>query len=167
MGARPRPPGNPVASVHLVTAAQAAHWFDPLPTVQEFQRILTPGGSVLLVWNDWRSSLQSGFTAAYGEMVSRFGEQMPEQVSRRAGAELRLYFPGGHEVLIFPNPLTLDRERLQALAESVSYLPQPGTPAHTLMTQTLDRVFETHQQAGAVVLDYVTYAYIGQLERPS
>jgi len=111
--------------------------------------------------------VQSGFTAAYGEMVSRFGEQPHEQVSRRAGAELSLYFPGGHEVLPFPNPLALDRERLQALAESVSYLPQPGTPAHPLMTQTLDRAFETHRQAEAVTLDYVTYAYLGQLENPS
>jgi len=35
------------------------------------------------------------------------------------------------------------------------------------MTQTLDRAFEIHEQAGAVTLDYVTYAYLGQLERPS
>ncbi len=92
---------------------------------------------------------------------------MPEQVSRRADAELNIYFPGGHEVLTFPNPLALDRERLQALAESTSYLPQPETPAHPLMTQTLDQAFEAHQQAGVVTLDYVTYAYLGQLERPS
>ena len=156
--------GLPAASVGLVTAAQAAHWFDPLPTVQEFRRILTPGGSLLLVWNDWRGSRGSGFTAAYGEMVAQFAQNLPEQVSRLPDAELAIYFPGGHEHLSFANPLALSRARLQALAESVSYLPQPGTPEHAGMTRALDDAFETHAQSGAVTLAYVTHAYLGKPE---
>ncbi|GGQ97000.1 class I SAM-dependent methyltransferase [Deinococcus ruber] len=152
------------ASVGLITAAQAAHWFEPLPTLQEFRRIAKPGSSLLLIWNDWRGNKHSGFTAAYGDMVAHFADNPPEQVSRLPDAELSIYFPGGYEHLSFANPLTLGRERLQALAESVSYLPQPGTPAYAQMTQALDSAFEQHAHAGTVTLEYVTHAYLGTLD---
>ncbi|MFM1850906.1 MAG: hypothetical protein RIS54_590 [Verrucomicrobiota bacterium] len=44
--------GLPDASVDLVTAAQAFHWFDPVATRREFARILKPGGQVALIWNE-------------------------------------------------------------------------------------------------------------------
>ncbi|ULH16531.1 methyltransferase domain-containing protein [Deinococcus sp. KNUC1210] len=158
-----RATGLASASVGLITAAQAAHWFEPLPTLQEFRRIVKAGGSLLLVWNDWRGSARSGFTAVYGEMTARFADNLPEQVSRLPDEELNIYFPSGHEHLTFANPLALSRERLQALAESVSYLPQPGTPAHAQMTRTLDSAFEQHAHAETVTLEYVTHAYLGTL----
>src|SRR5438445_9767149 len=40
------------ASVDLVVAAQAFHWFDRIAAGLEMQRILAPGGAVALVWND-------------------------------------------------------------------------------------------------------------------
>ena len=43
--------GLPGASVDLVIAAQAFHWFDPPRTRAEFARILKPRGKVALVWN--------------------------------------------------------------------------------------------------------------------
>src|SRR5579863_5928953 len=45
----------PDASVHLVTAGQAFHWFDPVAAHREFGRILKPGGSLVLVWNERRA----------------------------------------------------------------------------------------------------------------
>src|SRR5207253_5072108 len=41
-------------SVDIITAAQAAHWFDPGKARQEFVRILKPGGWTVLMWNDRR-----------------------------------------------------------------------------------------------------------------
>ncbi|HEX2954981.1 MAG TPA: methyltransferase domain-containing protein [Bacillota bacterium] len=38
-------------SVDFITVAQAFHWFDREKTKREFQRILKPGGKVILVWN--------------------------------------------------------------------------------------------------------------------
>ena len=58
----------PAASVALVTAGQAFHWFDAERAKQEFCRILKPGGACLLVWNarvldssPFASSVQSRF----------------------------------------------------------------------------------------------------------
>lgn len=41
----------PPASVDLITAAQAFHWFDRTAFKAECGRVLRPGGKVLLVWN--------------------------------------------------------------------------------------------------------------------
>jgi SAM-dependent methyltransferase len=41
----------PPQSVDLVTAGQALHWFDPLPSREEFRRILKPGGRLVVIWN--------------------------------------------------------------------------------------------------------------------
>src|ERR1700733_7160637 len=44
----------PDGSVDIVTAAQAAHWFDGENARREFIRNLKPGGWLVLVWNDRR-----------------------------------------------------------------------------------------------------------------
>ena len=44
----------PDYSVDMITAAQAFHWFDHEKTKLEFQRVLKPGGMVVLIWNTAR-----------------------------------------------------------------------------------------------------------------
>jgi ubiquinone/menaquinone biosynthesis C-methylase UbiE len=43
--------GLPNASVDLVTVAQAFHWFSVPLALQEFRRILRPGGGLAIIWN--------------------------------------------------------------------------------------------------------------------
>src|SRR5262249_16755534 len=44
--------GLPTAVADLVMAAQAFHWFRATEALSEFQRILKPGGWVVLMWNE-------------------------------------------------------------------------------------------------------------------
>jgi ubiquinone/menaquinone biosynthesis C-methylase UbiE len=44
------------ASVDLVTSFQAFHWFDFDQSLQEFRRILKPGGRLALIWSFWEQS---------------------------------------------------------------------------------------------------------------
>ena len=149
-------------SVRLITAAQAAHWFTARTTVPEFQRILRPTGRVLLVWNDWRGQVDAGgFTAAYAEVVEGYAAQVPSVEYGIPSADIPAFLPGGFEHLTFPNPLAFTRERLHALAGSVSYLPAPGSPNHASLVRDLDDAFDRHAQAGRVSLQYVTHAFLG------
>ncbi|MDO5661314.1 MAG: class I SAM-dependent methyltransferase [Brachybacterium sp.] len=43
--------GLPTGSAELVTVAQAWHWFDAEEASAEITRLLTPGGTLALVWN--------------------------------------------------------------------------------------------------------------------
>ncbi|WP_216317573.1 class I SAM-dependent methyltransferase [Deinococcus aestuarii] len=159
--------GLPDASVSLITAAQAAHWFTPAPTVEEFRRVLTPGGRVLLVWNDWRGE-ETAFNLAYRQVALRFQEEgTPDLATRVPEDELPLFLPGGFERVTFENPLTLTRERLHALAGSVSYLPSPSDAAYPGMTRALDAVFDAHERSGTVTLMYRTHAFLGGVDAPT
>lgn len=65
----------PDGDVDVVTAAQAAHWFDPAPAAAEMSRVLRPGGAVGLVWSlrddraPWVAALSAVLSA---EDVERF-----------------------------------------------------------------------------------------------
>jgi SAM-dependent methyltransferase len=80
------------ASVDVVVAGQAAHWFDPAPAAREIRRVLRPGGTVGLIWNardervPWVAALGARLAAeARGHeadqgVVSRFADELPAQV---------------------------------------------------------------------------------------
>jgi SAM-dependent methyltransferase len=65
----------PDDDVDVVTAAQAAHWFQPGPAAAEMMRVLRPGGTVGLLWSlrddraPWVAALSAVLAA---ENVERF-----------------------------------------------------------------------------------------------
>jgi SAM-dependent methyltransferase len=85
----------PDADVDVVTAAQAAHWFDPARAAGELRRVLRPGGAVGLVWNmrDDRVAWSAGLDALLAaEQVERFTPRdVAEGLARALDADLEVH----------------------------------------------------------------------------
>jgi SAM-dependent methyltransferase len=85
----------PDADVDVVTAGQAAHWFDPAPAAAELRRVLRPGGAVSFVWNmrDDRVSWSAELDALLArEQVERFTPRgVTEAFARELDADLETY----------------------------------------------------------------------------
>ncbi len=147
------------ASVNLVTAGQAFHWFDPVAAHHEFSRILKPGGSLVLVWNERRAA--PGFQTDY-ETVIR--DCAPEK-NRIQEASIDVVF--GHRdwrLTEFPNRQHLDLAGLQGRLASSSYAPLPDSPGYGPLMDALQTLFEKYQQDGRVTLLYDTKVYWGVIQ---
>jgi SAM-dependent methyltransferase len=153
--------GLPDASVDLVAAGQAFHWFDPIAAREEFRRILRPPRMVALVWNDRRKD-GSPFMRGYEQLLANYGTDFRKlRHETVSDGVLQRFFFQGHQLRTFPNFQDLDRENLRKRAISASYLPKPGEPGFEQMIAALDGLFLEHQSSGRVRLEYQTLLFFG------
>lgn len=151
----------PDGSVDLVTAAQAAHWFEREKALREFQRILKPEGYVALIWNDRRLAA-SAFDRDYEQMVLKYGTDYTDV--NRFGKAADQFFGGLHcDLRVLPNFQDFDYAGLEGRLLSSSYAPQPGHPSHAPMLAELHRIFDLCQSGGKIRMEYDTRLYFGQL----
>lgn len=152
------------ASVDLVTAAQAFHWFDPAATRKEWRRILRPPGWVALLWND-RVTGGEPFLEAYERFLEAWGTDYREvRSSWDVQRNLAILFgEGGWRERRLPNVQLLDLEGLTARVLSSSYIPGEDHPRHGPMLDALRRLFGEHESGGAVRIVYRTKLYVGVL----
>jgi SAM-dependent methyltransferase len=151
------------ASVDLVTAAQAFHWFDPTPTRVEFARILRPSGFVALVWNQRKDS---AFNRDYEAMLELCAAEYGHVRERDRAAEpkVRAFFaPATPEVARFDHVQEFDEAGARGRLMSSSYAPQAGHPSHEPMMQRLAEIFAAHARGGRVTFAYETVAWYGRL----
>ncbi|WP_322008818.1 class I SAM-dependent methyltransferase [Paraburkholderia sp. J12] len=154
------------ASVDLVTAAQAFHWFDKAATRREFARILKPRGQIVLFWNS-RLLEGSPFLAGYEALLQRY---CPEYASVAESypddAGMADWFGEGYErKSVFANAQLLDYAGLEGRLMSTSYAPKAGDPRHAPMLAALRVLFDETQEQGRVNFAYETRVYAGRPER--
>jgi SAM-dependent methyltransferase len=152
------------ACVDYVTAGQAFHWFDVGKARAEAARILRPGGWVVLVWNERRTS-STPFLEAYERLLRTFGTDY-ERVSREQvdPERIRAFFaPAPFEAHTFENFQHFDLEGLRGRLLSSSYTPEPEHPNHAPMLVALEALFRDHESRREVTFEYDTRVYIGQL----
>jgi SAM-dependent methyltransferase len=155
-------------SVDLVIAAQAFHWFDLEPAVEEFRRISSPPHELALLWNLRKTDVDAfhedleAFLRTHGidydETVERVETRIDELPDVFGGPEGEAF---EHET--FEYEQALDFEGFEGLLLSYSYLPLPGDDGYEAMADDLEELFETHAEEGEVHLQYDTEVYVGTL----
>jgi SAM-dependent methyltransferase len=156
----------PDASVDLVIAAQAFHWFEALAARPEMARILRPGAQAALIWN-MRAVQHSPFQQAYEQLLLEFGTDFKEVDHQRKlnDDSLAAFFaPHQMQKAAFANVQHFDFAGLQGRLLSSSYAPDPGQPAYEPMLAALAQLFSQYQQAGQVEFAYETSVYHAVLE---
>jgi SAM-dependent methyltransferase len=161
--ARAEETGLADASVDLVAAGQAFHWFDATAARQEFHRILRTPRWVVLIWNE--REVTGGFLSGYEQLLDRYAPDYRRVDHRQIGPEkLREFF--GHDNLklaTFGNVQEFDLPGVLGRLRSSSYSPHPGDAAYEPMMSELAGLFETHQENGRVAFLYRTNMYYGTL----
>ena len=153
----------PNASVNLITAGQAFHWFEAAATRTEFVRILKPGGFVALIWNDRRLA-STAFLRDYETLLREYGTDYAKVQEFDPGDQLRQFFaPQSFKSREFPNLQEFDFAGFKGRVLSASYTPEPGNPKFEPMLRALRDLFDSSQQNGRVAFEYDTRVFYGQL----
>lgn len=147
------------ASVDLVVACQAFHWFATPETMREFARIARSRAALLQYERDERDP----FTAAYGEIVRRYASDDTEAKRLRALESFAAFPRAAITKTATYFGQEMDRDRLLERAASSSYLPSEGAAADELRRE-LHELFARFER-GRVEMRMVTHAIIADFER--
>jgi SAM-dependent methyltransferase len=157
----------PDASVDVITAGQAFHWFDAANTRKEWVRILKPGGWAALIWNA-RELQRTPFLHDYEEMMLEFGTDYKDVRHENTEQSIGAFFaPDEFELRSFPNTQVFDFEGLQGRVRSSSYTPEPDHPKFNPMMHRLKTIFDKHNKNAHVNFDYETKVFYGHLSPAS
>jgi SAM-dependent methyltransferase len=156
--------GLPPASVDLVTAGQAFHWFSVPEARAESLRILRPPAGVALVWN-LRQLDSTPFLRDYEAFVRRWSTDYAEVSERYAepGALRALFGRAPWREHRFDNRQDFDLDGLRERLLSSSYTPKAGDPRREPMLAALSDLFAAHARDGKVSFAYDTRLFTGRL----
>jgi hypothetical protein len=158
---------------------QTYHWFNLEQTRPEFQRILTPTGWLVLVWNVQRAT-GTPFLEALQQFwqTEKYWKRADLQTTRRRKQVLAyrinfelvrkellaLFFrPGAFEETILDNPLACDLEGLIGRVLSNGPALEPGDSMYPAMLASLNELFSTHQEGGVVTIQHDNRVICGHL----
>ncbi len=134
----------PDHSIDLITAGQAFHWFDPLATRTEFQRILKHDGWVALIWNK-RPEGEFHVLDAYSELLHRYSPEYDLVRHRDDAAEAGmsvLFGDNGYREFSLPHLQAMTYDAFWGRLLSSSYTPLPGQPGHDEIRNGSKEIFD-------------------------
>jgi len=154
--------GLPDHSVDFIVCAQSFHWFDRAAARKEFERILKPGGKIVLIWNN-RLTQGTPFREEYDRFLHTFGTDYKTVTQKNITPDALMQFfeAGDMQIGRFPNHQLFDLEGLAGRVLSSSYIPVPGDLSYEAMMGALRELFERNEQSGQVSFDYETEVFWG------
>lgn len=152
--------GLPAASVDLIVAAQAFHWFQPDAARTEFRRILRPDGWVAILFHSRRTDA-TPFLRDYEQLLLDHGTDYA--TVRHENSDVAGFFPGKPVQRTLFSQQQLDRDGLRGRILSSSYTPPMDDPRYAPMLAAIEELFDRHQEDGRVRIEYDTQITVGQL----
>ncbi|MGB6974573.1 MAG: class I SAM-dependent methyltransferase [Terracidiphilus sp.] len=151
------------ASVEMVAVGRALHWFNVPLALDEFRRILKPGGWVAIVACG-REERGRAENEAFDELLHRLPGQL-ELVKAGYAVYRRMdeYFAGGevhHQQTT--GAMVMDWKALRGLTLSFSHAPMPGSPEFDVFEQALKELFARFEHDGKVTLATRTWTSAGR-----
>jgi SAM-dependent methyltransferase len=151
------------ASIDMIVAGQAFHWFDAAKTKIEFRRISKPHTYCILIWNE--RLVVSGFEKAYEQLLFDYATDYKEvdhkNVSEQKIAEF--FSPNDFLLKTFPNKQVFDFEGVKGRLLSSSYAPDETHPNFHSMIDTLQKLFDEYKVNNNIQFNYETKVYIGKM----
>lgn len=152
----------PAASVDLITAAQAFHWFEIGAARAEFLRVLRPRGQVALIWND--RVLTDPLHVALNAIFAHFGgAKRGALVAHEERGDVPAFFAGAvTQEWRWPHEHGLDAAGLLSLVFSRSYMPERNSPRGQEACEQVLHLFERLASNARVAVRYTTVAMLGR-----
>ncbi|WP_050425136.1 class I SAM-dependent methyltransferase [Bradyrhizobium tropiciagri] len=152
--------GLETGSVDLVTCAQAFHWFDNEASVAEIARLLHPGGTLALVWNNRDD--RAPWVDALSVMIEKYAGDTPRQRSGRWRWILKDPRFVLEKEIVQDHPHRMARSGVYERVVSTSYVAALPDAEKAVVR---DRTDEILREAGLgdaeeVVFPYVTCLYL-------
>ncbi|BAU10039.1 methyltransferase type 11 [Leptolyngbya sp. NIES-3755] len=160
------------ATVDLVTSFQAFHWFDFAKSLQEFRRVLKPGGQLALVWSLWDQS--DAVSKEYSRLIFEASKEQEQKSQSRMtvttlfkSLRYQLFWQGlwlpyftNFRRCEFKFTQQLDLVGLIGLARSQGFTPAEGSDLGKLVAElsTFHQRFRNSQDQ--VRLTYCTRLYL-------
>jgi SAM-dependent methyltransferase len=153
--------GLPEASVDLITAFQAYHWFDPARVFAEADRIARRPARFAAVWNE--RDERDPFTRRYGEIIRPYMLDDTEHRRQNTGVaeHIERFGWGPPRLLEFRHDVPMTLDAYLGRARSSSYLPNEGD-AYEALAEELRAHFASAQHDGVVRFAYVTAVHLGE-----
>jgi ubiquinone/menaquinone biosynthesis C-methylase UbiE len=152
-------------SVALVTVAQAFHWFDHDAALEEFRRILQPGGHVAAIWN---MRGEGAVMDAYDALLRRFSREYSVVESWEVALERLRRHPRVRAARVkrAEHAQRFDFEGLHGRAWSSSYV-RHGVDDPVAFDAALRELFDAHAVAGELEFPYRTEALVFRTPHPT
>jgi ubiquinone/menaquinone biosynthesis C-methylase UbiE len=153
----------PDKSIDIITTAQAFHWFDSKQFKTECERILKPGGLVIIIWNGRPMEEPINFDndALNRKCCPGFRGYASGMVDTDLGRRFHEFFEGKYENRSFANDVDYDEQGFIGLNLSSSHALKENDPSYPDYILELKALFDQYEKGGFVRIPYLTQCYVG------
>lgn len=151
----------PCNSVDYITAAQAFHWFDSELFRRECERVLKPGGKVIIVYNT--RDEEAACTKALADLRYKYNPEFHGFENGMSHEKCIAFFVGECDIFRADNTQTYDRQGYINRVLSSSYSLKEDDDRYGEYLKDINKIFDTFSIEGFIAIPTETVAYIGKV----